>query len=230
AGIRYFHVSGVQSCALPICEPMLGLIRRQWWREALEGIYGDGPVRRHPVAEALAATVRRHSLPPSLFEQLLTARERDMDPVPNADMAALEAYAGDTAGSLLMLMAQVLAPAAMNEDTNQVLHAALIRAGIGYALTGLLRAIPFHAASGRSFLPQDRLETAGLSVQDLAQPGALPARASLVSEIAAIARRRLDEAKPVLRRLPRAASPIRLQVAMTHGHLDRLAAAEFEPH
>lgn len=34
-------------------EPMLGKIRLQWWRETMEQVAGNGPVRRHDLAEEL---------------------------------------------------------------------------------------------------------------------------------------------------------------------------------
>lgn len=38
---------------------MLGRIRLQWWREALEEVFGSGAVREHPVARAMAMTLRQ---------------------------------------------------------------------------------------------------------------------------------------------------------------------------
>ncbi len=38
-----------------VSEPMLGAIRFQWWREALEEVFGSAPVRKHPLAQALDA-------------------------------------------------------------------------------------------------------------------------------------------------------------------------------
>ncbi|MEQ1781054.1 MAG: squalene/phytoene synthase family protein [Hyphomonadaceae bacterium] len=39
---------------LQTSEPMLGKIRLQWWRETMEQVAGNGPVRRHDLAEELA--------------------------------------------------------------------------------------------------------------------------------------------------------------------------------
>src|SRR5437879_13904921 len=41
---------------------LMGEIRLTWWREALDEIFGDKPVRHHPTAQALAAVVARHRL------------------------------------------------------------------------------------------------------------------------------------------------------------------------
>ena len=209
-------------------EPMLGLIRLQWWRETLDPIFSGGAVRRHPVAEALADTIRRHKLPRDPFDRLIGARERDMEPAPNRDMAALEAYARETCAPLFLLMGNVLLGAPQTEASER--GAALDDAGAGYALTGLLRALPFHAAAARIYLPRDRVEASGLSDQDLARREVLPSRAAIVKEIAASARAYLDRARPALQALPREAAPLRLSCALARWHLDRLAAAGYEPH
>ncbi|MCQ8185130.1 squalene/phytoene synthase family protein [Parvularcula maris] len=39
---------------------MLGRIRLQWWREALEEVFGSAPVRQHPVVEALSVSLSDH--------------------------------------------------------------------------------------------------------------------------------------------------------------------------
>ena len=44
---------------LAVSEETLGLIRFQWWREALEEVFGPAPVRKHPLAQALDAAFGR---------------------------------------------------------------------------------------------------------------------------------------------------------------------------
>jgi phytoene synthase len=209
-------------------EPMLGLIRLQWWREALDAIFSGSVVRKHPVAEALADAIGQYGLPREPFDRMIAARERDMEAVPSPDMAALETYARETSAPLFLLMAIVLigAPKA-DADVNT---AALTDAGTGYALTGLLRALPFHAASARVYLPRDRVEAASLTEQDLAHRGPSTARAAIVKEIARNARVFLDRARPAFKSMPRDAAPLRLSCALARWHLDRLAAAGYEPH
>src|SRR5262245_60576664 len=57
-----------------IREPMMGLMRLQWWRDAIAEIYA-GSERRHQVAQPLAAVVRRRGLSREHFDRLLDARE-----------------------------------------------------------------------------------------------------------------------------------------------------------
>jgi phytoene synthase len=88
---------------------LLGEIRLTWWREALDEIFGDRPVRQHPTAQALADVVRRRDLGRDLLETLIDARYRDLDPNPMSENEVLD-WARDTGGVTAQLAAQMLDP------------------------------------------------------------------------------------------------------------------------
>src|SRR5215468_1370027 len=58
-------------------EPMMGLVRLQWWRDCVAEIYA-GNERRHQVVQPLAAAIRGHGLERGLFDRLIDAREDDL--------------------------------------------------------------------------------------------------------------------------------------------------------
>lgn len=58
---------------------MLGRIRLQWWREALDEVYGGTP-RRHPVVQALVATAKDRPELKSLLVSICDAMERFLEP------------------------------------------------------------------------------------------------------------------------------------------------------
>lgn len=109
-------------------EPALGVMRLQWWRDALDEA-ASGRERRHAVLQPLAAAIRRHDLPAAYFRRLLDAREADLDAAPPADLAA---YARETGGTLAALAGQVVSGRPGNEDI-----------GAAWALVGWLRAAAF---------------------------------------------------------------------------------------
>jgi phytoene synthase len=84
-------------------EPLMGEIRLTWWSEAIEEIFAGGPVRRHPVVEALAVAVGRRNLARAPLEAMVEARFTDLEPEPLADDAALDGYIDATAGALMAL-------------------------------------------------------------------------------------------------------------------------------
>src|SRR5579872_5539453 len=58
-----------------VSEPLLGRIRLQWWREAIEEVYAGGTVRAHVVMTPLAAAIREHGLAREHFDAMIDARE-----------------------------------------------------------------------------------------------------------------------------------------------------------
>ena len=147
--------------------PLLAEIRLTWWREALDEIFAGGPVRRHPVAEALAAAVRRHDLPRAPLEAMIDGQLGALEAL-TLDAAAALAWADAVEGSLARLVAKALDPTAE--------PGAIAAGGRAWGLALLIRsgavARDMVAAPLREAL---RAASAGrLSVAAL--PAALPAR------------------------------------------------------
>src|SRR5712671_4300577 len=78
-----------------VSEVLAGQIRLQWWRDAIAELR-EGKRREHPVVLALAEVLRAHDLPQNLFDQMIDARECDLDEMPFQDMTGLETYADAT--------------------------------------------------------------------------------------------------------------------------------------
>jgi NADH dehydrogenase [ubiquinone] 1 alpha subcomplex assembly factor 6 len=206
-----------------VTQPMLGQIRLQWWREVLDTAYAGTPARQHPVAVPLSAAIREFGLSRPPFDRLVDTRERDLADEPPASLAALEDYAEGTSAPLIHLALQVLSAqeAAFEETARQV--------GIGYALAGLLRALPFHARASRTYVPADIAERAGLAPADYAAGRATPALRAAVREIAAAAARHLRAAREGRAAIPRSAIAALLPSVVADRFLARLRHAEYDP-
>lgn len=59
-------------------EPMMGLIRIVWWREAIAKLY-QGETLRQEVLQALAPVITAYQLPESAFQALVDAYEADLE-------------------------------------------------------------------------------------------------------------------------------------------------------
>lgn len=86
-----------------VSEPMLAMIRLQWWREALESLY-EGKLRQHPVLEALHPAIHSYDLPQSELEPLIRARELEWEEKPFSSMEKIEQYVDRTAVILQELL------------------------------------------------------------------------------------------------------------------------------
>ena len=215
----------VARTAESVSEPMLGQIRLQWWRECLAEIFAGRP-RRHEVVEPLAAAIEAGGLPPPLFERLIDAREADLEPEPPADLAGLEAYAEATAGTLLSL---ALGTLMKRDGEDEECQAVARHLGIAWALTGLLRAVPFHALQKRLYLPRDLTAAEGLDLGDLFEMKTSPALSRVAAVVAHAAARHLERARRLSGAVPRQArSPLLLSV-LARRYLVRLAQAGHDP-
>jgi phytoene synthase len=206
-----------------VSEAMLGRIRLQWWREAVEAL-GQGEVRGHEAAQGLAAAFGRDGIDAAWLTALIDARECDLDDEPLADMAALKTYGEATSSRLMMLAAAALAP-----DEAARAAARIRAAGIAYALTGLLRALPLHASQGRLYLPLDLLGRHNVDPHEIFAGEASEGLTAIIHAVADEARRHLAEARAMTPRAPRAILPALLPAALCDAYLDRMTAAGFDP-
>lgn len=146
-------------------DPMLALIRLQWWREVVEG-----QAKRHQVATPLSDAIAAGAL-------------RREDLLPLIDARDVEAY-GDFATtadwrSWILSGAGGLAVAAARALGAPEPEAVRYH-GAAYGVAALLRATGALAGQGRCLLPHDLLAEQGLSPEAFVHdPACIPARAVL---------------------------------------------------
>ncbi len=202
-----------------ISERLIGEMRLQWWRDALDVIYGGANPPAHPVAEALALAIRTHRLERMLFDHLIDARALDLDDAPPDDLPTLIGYARDTSATLVQLAMGVLEGPAAAASADGV--------GIAYALTGLLRAVPFHASQKRLYLPRTVCEAAGVNIGRLFEMKPDENLRAAVKSIAVEARAQLARARS--HSAPRRALAALLPAVIAEAALNRLERAAFNP-
>lgn len=196
-------------------EPLAGMIRLQWWRDVIAG-ERVGEASRHPVAGPLLRLIAERQLPLTEFLRLVEARERDLDAIPFADRQAWGDYGRDSAGALAGLACRILG--AEECATAEEL-------GACWALTGLLRSVPFHVAQNWLALPGDALRAAGLDPQTVLAAQADKARlVAVVKVLAAETLQRLDQARRA--KVKRTALPALLPAVAARAYLSRILALD----
>ena len=206
-----------------VSEPMLGRIRLQWWREVVEAAYAGEPTRRHEVAVPLTHAIHACSLDRAPFDELLDAREGDLEEGGPTNLAALERYAGATGGALAALMVQ-----ASGTDSAPALEAGR-QVGTAWALIGTLRAAPRAAAQGRVTLPADLLAEAGITADDLRAGNGFDGFAAVAEQVAHRATALLDAARDARRAVPRQGRGVLLIARLADLYLARLRRAGWDP-
>jgi phytoene synthase len=147
--------------------PLLAEIRLTWWREVLEQVFSNEPVRRHPVAEALAAALRRHALPRAPLEAMIDGQIEALAS-PTLDPSAALAWADAVEGSAARLAAMMLDPSADLE--------AAALAGRAWGLALLVRAGAVSRDSVAAPLREALAASRRASFSVAALPAVLPAR------------------------------------------------------
>lgn len=204
-------------------EPMMGELRLQWWRDAVDG-HAAGDASRNPVANALIDTIKSCNLSRAYVHELLDARAFDFYSEPMQSLERLETYLDSTSVSLLRLALQILD----GEKTSG--NSAAIHAGRAYALAGLLRRFAPHAARGRIFLPPlDVLARHGASAEDAVSGEATPALRAALRETRDLARFHLAEARAGMTKLPKAALAAFLPIELVPVYLDQMERGNYDP-
>jgi len=206
-----------------VSEPLLGEIRLQWWCEALEGTRTED-VQANPVAAALLRLFAQNpALSCSLALKLLDARIFDLYDDPMPTVAALEAYAIATSASLFRLAAGCLDAGALER-----LGATIDHAGIAYALTGLLRALPWHAARGQLYIPLEMLDAHGVAPHVFGAGHMTPAIEAVLADMRGLAHRHLAAAYAGLRGVDSSAAAF-LPLSLCAPYLRLMEKPGFDP-
>jgi len=202
-----------------VSEPELGEIRLQWWREAIARA-GQGEAVGHPVVDAFGQTVRRHALPAERIAKLIDARQFDIATKIMPGGRALETYLQETAGAMFVLGAACLGAQGPGLDR------AATEAGLAYGLTGLMRALPVHAAQGRVYLPADALRSHGTSPDAVLAGSASQGLRAFLAALRDKARGAYKEARRHVARLDKAARAAFLPLSLVSPYLAALEALD----
>lgn len=207
-----------------VSEPLPGEVRLQWWRDVLEG-QPAGETQAHPVAAALLDTVRRYRLPIAPLTALIDARIFDLYDDPMPSLRDLEGYAGETSSALIRLACLILAGGRDPGGATACGHA-----GVAYALTGLMRAFPWHAAEGQVYLPADILSRNGVTRDDIVRGRGGPGVLYTLKELREIARNHLKKLASLGESIPPTLKPAFLPAALVEPYLRRMEARGYDPY
>ncbi|MEM5584786.1 phytoene/squalene synthase family protein [Roseibium sp. AS2] len=206
-----------------VSEPLPGEVRLQWWRDLLEGTE-HGAVASNPLANALLQTVRTYELPENSLVAMAEARIFDLynDPMPSLN--DLEGYAGETCSGLFQLACLVLNGGKDPETATAAGHA-----GVAYALTGMMQALPWHAARRQMYLPSDVCSRHGLDPETVFRGQTTPELRAVLSELRGHARHHLARVRQVSAEVPAACEAAFLPLALVEPALKRLESADLDP-
>lgn len=205
-----------------VSEGMLGQIRLQWWREAIEECF-EGQPRRHEVVMPLSVAIQRKDLPKDLMLALIDAREQDLDETIFVGEEDLHSYAETTGGIITELMVRSL----IKDD--EASNKAARHVGTAWALVGLMRALPFQLRQRRVFLPNSLQNKHGLSDKDLFKGQSTEGIRAAVQDICSMAEKELSAARSLRRQCRKEAFPVLQQATLCNSYLGQLNKAGYDP-
>lgn len=190
-------------------QPLAGEIRLQWWRDALTGD-AHGDVAGNPVAAALLDAMARYRLPQKVFIDLIDAHTFDLYDDPMPSVASLEGYCGETSSALLRLASLVLADGGDSGGGDAPGHG-----GVAYGIVRLMRALPWSARLGQTFVPADLLARHGATRDDIVAGRDTPAVRAALDDLQALAQTHYEAFIRGLSGSPAAVHAAFLPVAVT---------------
>ncbi len=194
-------------------EPMMAMIRLQWWREVVEGAE-----RRHEVAGPLGAALAEGRLARDDLAAMIDAREAEAAPA-IATFAEWQAHVRGTAGALARAAGRALgAEGAMLER--------IATLGTAYGVAGQVRNVEALARQGRCLLPLDLLAALGLTAEAVAARPDDARLAPVLAELSAWGRGLLAATGG---RLPRPVIAAALPAVLARRDLRRPAATPAGP-
>ena len=159
-------------------QPMLAMIRLQWWRDVVEGA-----TRSHEVATPLTALLAEGVVDRDEALALIDARELELEPIET--VADWQAYLLKTAGALAVAAGRVLGTP----------HQPRLRAwGAAYGVAGVLRSVRTLARAGDCLLPTEALAAQGLIPEAVTASPDAPAVQAVIDALAGEGRAFLAEA------------------------------------
>jgi|APSaa5957512535_1039671.scaffolds.fasta_scaffold14876_4 phytoene/squalene synthetase len=205
-----------------VSEPMLGEIRLQWWREAIEGIYAGEP-RNHEVVLPLSDAIHKHKLSKELFLDIIDARAADIYDENPQTLDDFEIYLGATSGNLMRLAADITAP----EDQN--LSDLAYDMGVVWGLIGTIRSIRYHISLNKLSLPQDLMDEHGVRKRDIFSQEQGDNISSLIKALCDAAKRHLNHIATEKKIITKQTKTIFLLSALSRSYLNMIKKADYNP-
>jgi NADH dehydrogenase [ubiquinone] 1 alpha subcomplex assembly factor 6 len=200
-----------------VSEPVAGLVRLQWWREALDALAADRPPA-HPVVAAVHARWDRFAPLQPRLEAAIQAREQELSSEPPTDLAALQRRLAAGSGEVTLAAMDLLGVA------EEPARAAARRLGLALGLVRLLQGLPGDLRRGHVPLPGTLLARHEIDPEHMHLAAAASLRPA-VAEVMRQAHVHLHEARRHWHAMPRRALAALLPATLLDAYLRRLARA-----
>ncbi|XP_061197067.1 NADH dehydrogenase (ubiquinone) complex I, assembly factor 6-like [Saccostrea echinata] len=218
--LRAFNIE-VAMVASNVSDPIRGLGRFQFWREALDGIYSPkGTVPQTPVAQLLNWVANEYQVSKSWLSRLIEARASN----PTSQFKTLvemDNYYEQVVSSMNYLLLELHGIKDVQAD-----HAAS-HLGRCYGMVNLIKVTPSQLSQGNVMFPHDLLAKHSVSQEDIKRGKNPKGVSDVVYEIASVAKQHLDKARSLKGNVPNQAMPVFLPSVFCDNYLTNLQKVDF---
>ncbi len=203
-----------------VSEPMLGEIRLQWWREAIDDIY-DGKARQHDVITPLAVAIESYKLPKGIVVSVIEGRKQDLYDDSPENMTTLDDYLRMTAGDLTCLAVHITG----QRDIDDLAH----MLGRAWGYVGIIRAVPYHLSLKKSYMPQDLMKKHGYGLDKFLSPDRPDVFQPIIEGLCQKAEQNLDHIAREKKRINADSRSVFLLSTLCRSYLKTIRKADYDP-
>ncbi|XP_043236033.1 NADH dehydrogenase (ubiquinone) complex I, assembly factor 6-like [Amphibalanus amphitrite] len=206
-----------------VSETQIGLMRLQFWLDAVDKTFSGAPPEQ-PVAAELYKATQRHRISKGWLKRLVESRNQSLSSQPFDSIRAMEEYSVNTVSPVNYLVLQCL-DLGLSVDSE---HLQLVsRLGRAQGLSSLLRSTARLAPRRICYLPSDLMARHAVKSDRLWRGMDDPAIREVAFEVASAANRHLEHVKENLSKVPREARSAFLPGVAVASYLRRLQRADF---
>lgn len=201
-----------------VSEAQLGLIRLQWWRDLVDGIYSGqrSTEAENGTHQEFAQTLARRTIDQTLFDRYFNARSFDMEDRPHDDLAALLRYCEATGG----LIAQIKEAAIGYKP-----HEAALKIGTANAICYIIRTLAHQSRIARSKLPLSLIKKHNLDMNGFYKFESSPELKNIVKELVDEMERLIAQARTE----GATSNAVLLNTVSLEDYLKRLKKVDYDP-
>ncbi|GHM58348.1 MAG: hypothetical protein sL5_05090 [Candidatus Mesenet longicola] len=203
-------------------EVMTALVRIKWWREKIEMIYSNKLTDADKITKELEVVIKSTNIPEILFYQYLDGYEEAVCRDEYLNIEELEDNAAKTTVNLIKMILTTADIKDCDSDLGQTIY----HSGIAWSLMNNLRNERCLNSRGRTFLPKELLQSAGIenvlsSKNNLALKG-------VVEHMVKVTQSHIDKVKMLIRNIPREIISIALMPILAEFYLKRICRRKFD--
>ncbi len=208
-------------------EAMTALIRIKWWREKIEMIYGNKLVNTDKITRELEVVIKSTNIPQTLFHEYLDGYEEAVYKNHYLNIEELEENAARTTVNFMKMIYAVTNTKNCSDDFDQIIY----HSGVAWGLMNNLRNEKYLSSKGKTLLPTELLEKAGIKKHNILSFRSSLALKEIVECMVKTIQNHIDQINKLLaltKNIPKEVISIILTSTLAELYLKRIKSRKFD--